>query len=822
MAMNTLFFDLRQSLRAIAHAPLFSASLIILLALGIGANTLIFTAVDVLLLRPLAVSHPEELIRFGVQISQTYTYYDHPYLYARILRARGQSFTDVFVSWPMEMSFASGNRLESITGETVSGNFFSALGLTANLGRVLTDEDELEDASVAVISYSFWQQAFAGRKDVIGQTIYLRDNPFIIIGVLPQGFVDLDLENRPDVWVPMSAWKLWTTKPDNTLALSRIYMRMRPGVNVPQAEAEVRALYPMMLTAFYQGRPGGTPDVNEKAKSMPPAVTSIRRGVSAMRKQFAGAVGVLMGGVGTLLLLVCANTGGLMLARAETKRREVAIRMSLGASRWTILWRTLLESLFISGVGATAGWFIARMCGPLLVRFLPARRPLGIELTPDLRVLAFVTVACVITAGLISIIPALNVVRTDLSAVMGRQSGRASGRPIARGLVAFQVTLATALLAGSLALVRTLEAIRAQDPGFRRDKLVVLTVNPRMAGVKTDEIPRIFDELLRRATSLPGVEAASLAEKAPMHGLGLKATVLPTGSHVTLADSLNVSLNSVSVGHFDNIGMHILEGRGFEPSDKGHKPGLAVVSASFARQFFPGVDPIGRTFGSGGVNAVTLPEYEIVGVVNDSKYRSMREIPPPTFYLLIDDNTLRFSDGMALYVSVRGDPAQLVQELQGMLREIGPGIAPTSIATMEQEIETSLWQERLLAALTSIFATLSAVLAGIGLFGMLAYGVSQRRREIGIRMSVGATVERIAKLIAMDAAWTVVPGILGGFVAYAACSRALASLLYGVTRWDVASIIGAVVFVVVASAVATVFPALNAARIEPWQVLREE
>jgi predicted lysophospholipase L1 biosynthesis ABC-type transport system permease subunit len=268
--------------------------------------------------------------------------------------------------------------------------------------------------------------------------------------------------------------------------------------------------------------------------------------------------------------------------------------------------------------------------------------------------------------------------------------------------------------------------------------------------------------------------------------------------------------------------MHILEGRGFEPSDKGHKPRPAVVSATFAQQFFPDVDPIGRTFGSGGVNAVTLPEYEIVAVVNDSKYRSMRETPPPTFYLLVDDDTLRFSDGMALYVTVRGDPSRFVHELQGMLREIGPGIAPTGIATMEQEIETSLWQERLLAALTSIFATLSAVLAGIGLFGMLAYGVSQRRREIGIRMSVGATMERIAKLIARDAAWTVVPGILGGLVAYAVCSRVLASLLYGVTRWDVVSVVGAVVFVIVASAVATIIPVLKATRIEPWQVLREE
>ena len=823
VAMGALLLDFRQALRGIARAPLSAGTLVLLLALGIGASALIFTAVDVLLLRPLPVFHPEELVRFGVQLSPSYTYYEHPYLYSRILRQRARSFSDVFVSWPMEMSFSAGDRLVSITGETVSGNYFSSLGLTARLGRVLTDEDEQRDASVTVISESFWQQAFAGRKDIIGQTIRLRGNPFLIVGVLRSGFIDLDLETRPDVWVTMSAGKLWFTKHDNTLAQSHIYMRLRPGISASQAESEVRSLYAAMLDAFNSGLPASAHgDSAQEARETPPTVTSIKRGVSAMRKQFGNAVGALMGGVAGLLLLVCSNAGGLMSARTETKRREAAIRMSLGASRWSMVRQTLVEALLLSSVGALGGLLIARLCGPLLLRFLPARRLLGIELIPGTLVLAFVAGACVLTAVLVGIIPAWSVSRTDLNSVIRRHSGAVSGPRVGRALVAFQVAIATALLAGSLALVRTLEAMRAQDPGFRRNKLVVMTLNPRVAGIKSEAIAQVFKDIVKRGASSPGVEGVSLAEKAPMRGVGLKASVLPAGSRITPADSLNVSMNNISLGHFENMGMRLLKGRGFVPQDNGGKPRPAIVSESFARRFFPDADLIGRTFGTGGINSVTDAKYQIVGVVNDSKYRSMRETPPPTFYLLLDDDTVRFGDGMVLYVSVRAEPTPIIRELQAMLRGIGPGLAATDVATMEQEIETSLWQERLLAALSSAFAVLSAVIAAIGLLGMLAYAVSRRRREIGIRIAVGATIQRITKMIARDAARTVLPGILCGFAIYAASARALVPLLYGVTQWNVLSFVGAVIFVTAVSAVATLIPALNAAQVEPWQVLREE
>lgn len=804
-----------------ARAPLFTVVVVLLLALGIGANALIFTAVDALLLRPLPVAHPDRIVRLGLPRSPTHISYEHPYVYARVLRERAHAFSGVFASEAVEMAFSSANRVESITGNLVSGNYFSALGLTPALGRLFTDDDERRGATVAVLSYSFWKSEFAGRQDVIGTTVNLRGAPFTTIGVLQPGFVDLDLENRPDVWLPMAAWKSWTANADMAHAPAELYMYLRAGVPAAQAEANVRALFPEMVAADFAGLPDATADSMNRQMALRPVLTGVERGVSTLRKQFSGAASAVMGGVAALLLLVCGNIGGLMLARSEAHRRTVAILLSLGASRWSVLRRTLMETAMLSCAGALAGLWIARGCGPWLLRFLPARLPLGIELKPDLRVVAFAAAVCILSALLMSLFPALDTFRTDLSGVMRSHGGQRSRPRLSRGLVAFQVGLATLLTTGSLTLVRTLDALRAQDPGFRRERLIVMTLNPRMAGVNPSQVPRVFDEVTRRARLLPGVESVSLAQRALMRGLGFKGNVGRVGTRVTFAGSLNVSLNGISLEHFANMGMRIVQGRGFDSGDSGAKPRPAVVSESFARQFFPGVDPIGQTFGMGAIGSVIRPDYRIAGVVNDARYRSMREVPPPTVYTLLNDDGFRY-EGMALHVRVRSNPASAIARLTELLRGVGPGLAPTDVATMEEEIDTSLWQERLLAALSSIFAVLSAVVGGLGLFGMLAYGVSRRSREIGIRVAVGATVGRIAAMICRDAAWAVAPGLLLGVAAYAACTRAIASLLYGIAPWNAPSTAGAALCLISVSLFATFFPAIRAARIRPSQALREE
>jgi predicted permease len=688
--------------------------------------------------------------------------------------------------------------------------------LSAGLGRLITSADEENDAPVVVLSYRLWKTAFSGREDAAGKTVLLGGRPFTIIGVLARNFVDLDLDNRPDVWLPMSAWS-------KENADCQIYMRLRDGVTAPQAEAELRSLYPEMIAAAFATHPDFNPRLLEQEKAMRPVLADASHGVSNLRKQFAGAVTAVMGSVGALLLLVCANVGGLMLARAETQRKEAAIRLSLGASRWSILRRILIEASLVCGAGGIAGFAIARWGGPWLMRFLPAGRPLGIELVPDLRVLAFAAAVCIFSALLMSIIPALNTFRADLSGVTTRRSARVSTPRAGRALVAIQVALATVITTGSLALVRTLNALRAQDPGFRHDaRLVVVTVNPRLAGVSSDQMPGIIGEIVHRARALPNVEAVSLAGRALMRGVGFKTSAGRAGARITFPDSLNISTNSVTADYFSTMGMRILEGRGLAPGDEKRKPRPVVVTESFARMFFPGVDAIGQRFGTGPVGAVMRPDCEIVGVVRNAKYRSMRELPPPTVYSLLSDDALRSYYSAVLHVSVRGSAEPVIAELKDILRGIGPGLAPTDAATMEQEIDASLWQERLLATLSLLFAVLSGILAGTGLFGMLAYAVSRRTREIGIRIAIGATTARIARMIARDAAAAVVPGLALGLGLYAICSRVIQPLLYGVTRWDAVSIALACLALISVSVIAMLIPALRAANIAPAETLREE
>ena len=813
--------EIRQAIRSVWRTPMFAAVVVSLLALGIGANTLIFNAVDVLMLRPLPVAHPEQIVRLGVRRSPLHTTYEHPYEYARVLRERGRSFSEVFASESVEMALASGNRVESITGNMVSGNYFAALGLNPARGRLLTAADEDGHAPFAVLSYGFWKRAIAGHGDVLGKSIHLRGVAFTVIGVLQPEFVDLDLENRPDVWVPMSAWSLVTGEPAQGIATGQLFLRLREGVSLAQAEADVRSAYPAMIAAYVARNPTEAGERMNHENAMLPVLVSAERGVSTLRKQFTGAVTAVLGGAAALLLLVCGNLGGLMLARAEARTREMAIRLSLGASRWHILRRTLMESLLLSCAGAVIGLLLARWCGPWLLGFLPARRPLAIELAPDMRVSAFTAAIGIFSAAVMSVLPAVPIFGADLNGIIGRQGGRASRPRLSRGLVAFQVGLATLLMTGSFVLVRTLHAIRAQDPGFRRENLIVMTLNPRMAGVEAPAVPAVFAEVVRRTRSLPEVEAVSLAQCALLRGIGFKGSAGRVGSRITFADMLNFSLNGVSLDHFANMRMRITRGRAFQPADNHGEPRPAIVSESFARQFFPGMDPIGQTFGTGGLGAVIRPDKRIVGVVNDAKYRTMRETPPPTAYSLLNDDSFQF-ERMALHVRVHGNPASIMAALTAMLRGIGPGLAPTDVATMEQEIDTSLWQERLLATLSAILALVSTVLAGLGLFGMLAWSVSQRTREIGIRAAVGASVGRIARMIARDAAFAVAPGLALGLAAYAACSRAVAALLYGVAPWDAVSVACAAACLVAVSLAATLVPALRATSIHPSQALRSE
>jgi predicted permease len=816
---------LRYSLRRLGRNPAFSTVIVLLLAFGIGANTLVFTAVDVLLLRDLPVEHPEQLVRLADitpngfrSIVPTY-----PDFYKPLLTERARSFRDVFSSDDFDLSFQSAGRVENVSAQAVSGNYYRVLGVRPLLGRTITEDDDRAGISYpAVLSYAFWQRAFAGRRDVLGQSVHLRGIPFTIVGVTPRGFNHLEVEGGPDVIVPHAAAYLWSNDPKQA-EYAQIFARLRPDVPLSQATAEVQTLYPGLVdewlqrTTFDSRTDQERKDFITSEKNNRAILEPLSLGISSLRKQFAVGVKVLMGAMGTLLLLVCANIAGLMLARGEAARKDIAVRLSLGASRFSVASQLIVDALALSVLGAMGATLVTRWGGPLLLAFLPSRRPLTLELVPDLKVVAFAAGACVATALAISVVPALHLFRADLTRMMGR------GGPVHRRsragfvLVASQVALSTILLMGGGALVRTLHQLRSADLGLNRHNLIVMVVRPEINGVLGPARKSIMDQIVRGAQGLPGVEGVSVTAYPQMRGIGMKTSVAPTGTPIRDADFLNTTFSSVSLGHFANAGMHIVVGRDFRPSDlTGAKPMHVVVSQSFARRFFPMADAVGKMFGSGR-NITARADFEIVGVANDIKFRSMREESPPIYYLLREG-----SDGSALYVRTRGAPGPVIAELRAMLAGVGPGIAPSEVATMEQDIETSLWQERLIAALASVFAIASAVLVAIGLYGMLAYAIARRTREIGIRMALGARPGHMVEMISSDVFLSVIPGLILGTVIYAACSRVISPVLYGVRPMDALSIAIAAGLIALVAAVAGFVPTRRAIAVEPSEALRQE
>jgi predicted permease len=817
---------LRYSLRTLARNPAFSAVIVLLLAFGIGANTLIFTAVDVLLLRDLPVDHPEQLVRLQDIHPNGFRSYTPTFsvAYRPLLLKRARALEDVFYAIDEELAMEVSGHTQSVTAQAVSGNYYSALGVHPLLGRLIGPDDDRRGGSYAVVlSYAFWRRAFNGRSNVIGEKVRLRGIPFTIVGITPRGFNHLSVEGGPDLAIPAEAEYLWADP--RTTSQAEIFARVRPGASIAQASAEVESLYPGLVDDTASESPSEwtgaqRQDFAREEKSLRVVFDPIAHGTSVLlRKQFAVAVKVMMGAVGVLLLLVCANIAGLMLARGEASRKEIAIRLSLGATRFTVASQLLMDALLLSLLGAAGAMLIARFGGPLTLRFLPARWSLNLELLPNAGVLAFAAGICVATALAMSLVPALHLFRADLTALMGRGGQRQRRSHAGIALIALQVALSAILLTGGGALLKTLHQLRNADLGLDRRNLIVMYVNPAILQRKRDvkESLAQIAQIVTLAKGLPGAEGVSTTGFPQMRGMGPKISVQPAGTFIRDSDFLNTTFSPVSVNHFQNAGARILAGRDFQPSDVNKaKPAPAIVTEAFAKRFFPHQDPIGKTFGS-GMKITAKADYQIVGVINDVRFRSMREEAAPIFYTATD----KFAS-MTLWVRTRIPPARMIAELNSMLSGIGAGLAPSDVATMEQDIETSLWQERLIAALATVFAIASAILVAIGLYGMLAYSIARRTREIGIRMALGARPAHLIEMISRDVLWSVAPGLILGLTVYAACSRVISPVLYGVRPMDAISITIAIALIALVAAVAGFIPTRRAIAIEPSEALRQE
>jgi putative ABC transport system permease protein len=839
--IETLVQDLRYGLRMLLKNRGFTAVAVLTLALGIGANTAIFSLINVVMLRMLPVREPERLALFAeVDTRGTWESFSYP-LYERFLAHQG-SFTGICAATSegrMRMTVSApggGSATEPARTEKVSGNFFSVLGVNAVLGRTLTPADDRpgDPQPVVVISHGFWQRRFGRETAVVGKNILLNDVTFTIVGVAPPGFFGFEVGSSPDVWLPLQMHPQVSTGPFKTALKEpgfgwlQLMGRLQPGASLEAARAEMDVVYQRRLAESAAAH-GSKWSEEERRKHFARKVVlqSGATGWTELRKNFRQPLFLLMGAVGLVLLIACANVANLSLAQAASRQKELALRLAIGAGRGRLFRQLLTESFLLAGLGGTLGTFFALWGTELLLTYLPRRPdPVLLQVGPDGRVFAFTLGVSVLTGLLFGLAPALRNARLDLTAALKEQTGgtSASRLKINKILVITQVALSLFLLAGAGLFVRSLQKLKSIDTGFTRENLLQFGLDSGQ-GYDVTRLVLLYRRTLERLESLPGVRAASFTSIPLLTGSGWSDVFVPEGYAPQPNEKLNFHGMRVGPRFFETMGIPLLLGRDFTPRDtrpagkqaEPSAPSVAVINQSLARRFFGTDNPLGRRF---TLSSRAQEPIEIVGVVTDAKYRNLRDLAPPTFYVPFFQRPNEWR--VTFEVRTLGDPSSLVAALPPLLREIDPRLQVLGSDTMEQMVDESLLQERILAQLAGFFSVSALLLSALGLYGVLAYGVACRRREIGIRLAVGAKRHEVIVLVIKQGLKLVCVGALIGLSAALAVLRVVKSLLYEVAPTDPPTFAGVTLLLALVALLACWLPARRAARIDPMVTLRCE
>ena len=815
--------DLRIAWRMLSRSPGFTFAAAGLLAAGIGVTTLIFSAVDAILLRPLPVRHPEQLVRLVQRVPRAGTVSRIPISIYQALRDRSTNLSAVFGEFAIDAAMSEPEPAERVRVHLSTPEFFDALGVHPALGRTLIAGDARDDpgAPPAVLSYGFWQRRFNGDPNAIGTTIRLHGNQFLIVGVTPREFNGFAADTAPDVRVPLRTLPLITSDlgPHGEYAYVDLGGRLKPGVALAQAQAESRAIWKAALDNLDEKHRAVTYDV-----SYPLELDPLERGFSILRDRYGAALKFLIACSSFLLLMVCANVAGLLLARSAMRRQEIAVRLAVGATRARLVGKMLVESSLLAALGAAGGVAIAAALTPLLSRMLPPIHDLGsnrltlsLGIGIDRRVLLFTLAAAISTVILFGLAPAIAASRVSLDSVLrGARSTRLwRGR---QALIVIQVALCTLLLGGAGLLIRTFEQLHDLNPGFDPDRLVTFTIDPPASGYQQKQEIALSRDLTARIREIPGVAAVGTAEVGVMRDRGIGATIAPVGQSPSRADFLATGMNGVSPDYFETMGMRLLSGRIFTVSeDLQVRPLNAVVNEAFVRRFFPGEEPLGKRFGATAPGQLADAGFQIAGVVNDAKYRSLRQPVIPMVYTLD-----QYRGALIVHVRTRGKPEDVIPPVRQVIASLDRAMPIVEIDTLADEVDASSASERLTATLGSIFAVLAVLLSAAGIYGLLAYAVAQRRREIGIRMALGATPGNIRELIGRQALAMAIMGVIAGLAAARIAGPLIASVLYGVSPGDIRSLAGAALVVLAMAAAAAAIPAARAARVDPAAALRDD
>ncbi|MGC2659867.1 MAG: ABC transporter permease [Bryobacteraceae bacterium] len=843
--MNSILHDVRYALRGFVTSPLFTAVAILSLAFGIGANTAIFTLLDQVMLRLLPVKNPQQLMLFtmrGRHYGSNTGGNAISYPMYRDFRDHNQVFSGMFCRYPLNASLGYGNHTERIDAALVSGNYFPVLGVGAALGRTFTaDDDRVRGGEpLVVLSYDYWKTRFTSDPSILGKKLVINGNNMTVVGVAQRGFTGVQPGFKPAIFVPIAMKKImtpnWYEMDNRRMRWVNAFGRLKPGITRQQAKASLQPFMHSMLEMEVREpafRNASRYDRDEFLKCWMDLLPG-SQGRSSLRESLSTPLLVLFGITGVVLLMACANLANLMVARASTRRKEMAIRLAIGAGRTRIIRQLLIESGLLSLFGACAGLALAWVADQLLLKaYLSTEAHDSVFSTaPDGRVLAFTLVVTALTTILFGLVPALQASKSDVAPTLKDQAGAvvSGGHVLLRkSLVAMQVGLSLLLLIAAGLFMRTLTNLRDTGPGFDADQLIGFDMDPSLNGYTPERTKIFYRQLADDLRTIPGVRAVALARMRILEDNEWDDSMTVEGYNAAGSQRAEPYMNWISPGYFAALKVPLLSGRDFTlndthsifhgPDPDSFTPDVAIVNETFVNKYFNGRDPLGLHIGLGN-DPGTKTDIQVVGVVKDIKYTNLRDqIPPQCFLPYLADRDIGF---MTVYVRTTIDTQQLAAAVRAKVRQLDPNLPLYHLRSTNQQIDISLRTERLVASLSTVFGLLATLLAVIGLYGVMAYTVARRTREIGIRMALGAVQGSVIWLVMAEVLLLIAIGIAAGLPTALALGQLAKSQLYGLAPHDVLTISLATLTLIGVAGLAGFIPALRASRIDPIRALRHE